>query len=291
MSALVLGNVQENLRCVVFNPSSEPRAVAKLNDDGISEQCIIDGDVIVYKKNNCSEINIMLSNVSEWSSGIKMENLRKTCVTPEVLKFLRGNDLTVPSGLGWNGEDTINDLAFRYGLDLLLIGCADNAVLGGLMGLSNNFDVPMVGNFNVDELFHNVEVDIKHDASDRQVDNLFKTVPLDYLAKLNEGGVVVPADAVNWNHAKALSNVMSVSCILINGVPERYNDLLIWRKGVDKPELVTLMDTVYAFKMADTNFISLPYVIDEDVTRVMYILHHNALTESGNNAIRLYRKR
>lgn len=293
MATLVIANSQRTLKCVVFSPDCVPRAVAKVNTDGSTEQCLVDGDIIFYKNSGDDTVHISFHNATTWQAddSTVIDNLFTKCLTDDVNTYLHNDGVKLPVGLGWDGTNTINDLVFEYGLDRFLTGFPDHAILGGLLGLTTNYDVPSVGTFDVDALFELCGVNINDRGHKWKLDKLFETVDPDYYASLQDGGIAVPADCFNWRAARQLPKVMSVSCIIKDGKPVRYNDLLVWREGYDDPEIVSVVDLVKSFPMKDTNFLSLPYVIDRHVTRVMYVLHQDNLTPEHNSVLWLYRKR
>lgn len=293
MTTLVIANSQHTLKCVVFSPDCVPRAVAKVNADGSTEQCLVDGDIVFYKKRGNETVHISFHNATTWQADDNkvIDDLFTRCLTDDVKTYLHNEVVKLPVGLGWDGTNTINNLVFEYGLDRFLTGCPDYAILGGLMGLTNNYDVPSVGTFNVSALFENRVVTIPNVSTDKKLDSLFESVDVDYYASLKEGGITLPEESLNWRAARGLPSVMSVSCIIEDGVPVRYNDLLVWREGYSDPEIISVVDIVNSFKMEGTNFLSLPYVLDKHVTRVMYVLRQSKLTQDGDNAIWLYRRR
>lgn len=293
MNTSVMNNAQPNVKCVVFTPSFVPRRVANIVD-GTTQQCVVKGDIILSKSNQKdSYITLSLFNETEWQCDTKedVDNIISNCLTNDIEAFLNDSNMLLPAGCGWNGEDTINDVVFELGLDKFLTGFNDHNILGGVMNITSNLDEPSVGSFDVNLLLSDCKVSIDNAADDKHVKRLFDKVDINYVDWLMGGGVNVPRSQYNWRLAKQLPATLSVACIMQNGEPVRFNDLVVWREGEEEPEVISVFDLVKTFKMKGTNFLSLPYEIDETVTRVMYILHHRNLTDDGDNAIWLYRNR
>lgn len=289
MSTFIMKNVQKGLKAIVFTPDYKLRSVASKDKKGITEQCIVDGDVVIYMTSGSGELNNYIQG--RHASYVTDESIYKTHIDDVLLDFLNNDELTLPADYGWDGENTINNLVFDYGLDKFFTGFLDNAILGGLVGLTSDLTVPHTGSFNTDMLFKHCKMTITNAASETQLTKLLDNVDVNYRDWLNKDGVIIPEESINWNKAKKLPKTLSVSCILKDGTPLRFNDLVVFRDGDVEPEVISIFDIVTTFNMIDTNFITLPYVIDEDVTRVMYIVHGNKLTPAANNAVWLYRKR
>lgn len=293
MSIQVMNNAQSTMKCVAFTPSFVPRRVANI-ENGTTQQCIVKGDIVLYITSDYDcPVSVKFVDAVDWqcATAEEINTIISNCLTPDVKTFLNDTNRMLPAGCGWNGEDTINSVVFELGLDRFLTGFHDHTILGGIMNVTSNLDEPSVGTFDVDALLEQCNVTLDNAATHEHVKRLFNTVDVNYADWIIESGVNVPRNTYNWRLAKQLPETMSVACIMKDGEPVRFNDLVVWREGVEEPEVISVFDIVKTFKMKDTNFLSLPYAIDETVTRVMYILHHDGLTEHGDSAVWLYRKR
>lgn len=287
MSILVVKNNTTTQRCVVIDIHGSIRPVASVSKD-TTLQCICNGDVVVYR--NCGQSQYQYT--MHGKQKLKASSVEVSSITMECIKnFLDDTCSFLPKGMGWNGVDTIQSMAVSLGLDTFLNGLAPSAILGGLMGLDTSLRKPKMGMFNVEELQWNTII-CKNSTDNTVINNLLKHIGNEpYVAWLKEKGVCVPEKYKNWRGADRLPTVMSVSCIMKeDGTPMRYNDLIVWKKEQLVPEIISIFDLVTTFKMK-TNFISLPYVVGKDVTRIMYILHGENISDSGNNVIKLYRNR
>ena len=289
MSTLIMKNFdQSGVKAIVFAPNGNPRPVANIDSNNISEQCLVAGDTILSTRRNVKGISYHIHGSSE---PCNETDLYEKLLNNDLYQFLKNKETTLPTFDGWDGINTINDVVFKYGLDKFLSGIPDHAILGGLMGLTGDLFKPQVGSFDVEELFKNYNFELKNGATEKQAANLFAQVDYNYHEWLLKAGINIPHDSVNWNHAKRLPEILSVSCILKDGEAVRFNDLVIFRGNDVEPEVISIFDIVTTFNMKDTNFITLPYVLSEDVTRVMYILHGDKLTDDGDNIVWLYRAR
>lgn len=287
MNALTMNNAMADTRAVVLNANGIVRPVAMVDASG-SHQCICEGDVIIYK-NTARTYKYRLHGLS------KKIRAADVVVTPnlmgEIKDYLDSDSIELPAGMGWNGTDTIQSLAVRLGLDLFLTQADSTAVLGGLMGLDTSLLKPKVGYFDVSNLFSRGKPTLRNAAKSAQLDRLIEPLETTYKEWLLKSGICAPNSSQSWRYAKQLPEVLSVSCIVDNnGNPVRFNDLVVWRELDEEPEIISVFDMVTTFKM-ETNFITLPYVVDEDVKRIMYVLHDDNLSDDGDNVVWLYKKR
>ena len=287
MNTLVISNKQKHLKCIVFTPRYTPRPVANIDTNGITQQCVVNGDIVIYKSEGI-DLRMYVAGKEDTTSD---NNIINKCVDKHMLEFLDNDQKQLPENITWNGQDTINKLVFEYGLDKFLVGIPDYAVLGGLMGLNTDFTIPSVGTFNVPKLFKNVKVNIYNISTYKNCVKLLSTVDQNYREWLLAGGLAIPLESSNWTRASRLPQTLSVSCIIDNGKPVRFNDLIVWRDKDEEPEVISVFDIVDTLAMTNTNFISIPYIVGEDVTRAMYVVHGENLTNSNNNVAWLYRKR
>lgn len=288
MNALTLKNSQTDMRIVALSPEGNIRPVAMATEHA-THQCLCDGDIIIYKTKKTSKMQYSIHGKSKKLSAsdvVVSEDL-----LDEISSFLNGKEDLLPTGLGWNGSDTIQSVAFELGLDIFLTGLTSVAVLGGLMNLDSSLAKPKVGSFDVKQLFKLMNSYMVNSANKVQIDRMLSSVDINYREWLLKTGVCMHDNSQSWRHAKSLPDTLSVSCIIDdNGKPMRFNDLVVWRDLEEEPEVISVFDIVTTFNM-NTNFITLPYVIGEDVKRIMYVLHDDSLSEDGNNVIWLYKKR
>lgn len=287
MNTLTINNALVGTRAVVLNVDGIVRPVAMVDADG-THQCICDGDVIIYK-NTARAYKYRLHGLS------KKIRASDVPVTPNVMRnikdYLDSDAIELPAGMGWNGVDTIQSMAVRLGLDLFLTHTDSTAVLGGLMGLDTSLLKPKVGYFDVSRLFNPTNSVIRNVAKPAQLTRLVETLEGNHKDWLMATGICAPNNSQSWRYAKRLPEVLSVSCIIDNkGKPVRFNDLVVWRDLDREPEIISVFDMVTTFKM-ETNFITLPYVVGEDVKRIMYVLHDGNLSDDGDNVVWLYMKR
>lgn len=288
MNTLIIDNATTSTRTVVVSPEGHVRPVASVTN-GVSQQCVCEGDILVYKNGLGSRY--LYSKHGKKSKVVASEVEVMPGIMDSIKSFLDDDTLKLPTGMGWNGEDTIQSMALTLGLDIFLTGLAPSSILGGIMGLDTSLTKPKTGEFELSELAWRNDVNLKNVASKEKIETLICEVDASYKQWLSEGGICVPNESKNWRHARNLPDLLSVSCIIGNdGTPLRFNDLVVWRENEDEPEVISVFDLVKTFKMK-TNFITLPFLIEEDVTRIMYILHGDNLSDDGNNIVWLYRNR
>lgn len=288
MNTLIVNNVSNTHRTVVISPEGQIRPVASVTRAG-TQQCVCDGDILIYKNDMGSRYLYSKHGQNKAVVASEVE------VTPSVMRdikaFLDDDTLTLPSGMGWDGKETIQSMALSLGLDIFLTGLAPSSILGGIMGLDTSLTKPKTGEFDLKELTWTNEVCLKNVASKERIETLICEVDSSYKEWLEDGGVCVPKESKNWRHARNLPDTLSVSCIIgDDGAPLRFNDLVVWTEDQDEPEIISVFDLVKTFKMR-TNFITLPFVVNENVSRIMYILHGNNLSDDGDNVVWLYRNR
>ena len=288
MNALTIKNSQDDLRVVVLTTSGVVRPVAMVIDD-CTHQCVCNGDVVIYKKVESKDYTYGLYGNDDTIQAADVCVDKKTMA--DIKAFLDGQDNLLPENMGWNGNDTIQTIAIEMGLDKFLTGLDSTAYLGGLMNLDTSLVKPKIGSFPLKELLSNIQSNtVTNAASETQIANLVAPLEQIYKQWLEKNGICLPSDSKTWRQAKQLPNAMSVSCIIDNkGNPVRFNDLVIWRDLDGEPEVISVFDLVTTFKM-NANFITLPYVIDEDVKRIMYVLHDKTLSNDGDNVVWLYKK-
>ena len=285
---LVINNNQAGLKSIVFDSKFKVRPVAKLDDNEGTVQCIADGDIVIYKLRDSNDIEAMVSDTVTRNPD---KSVYVRHVNSDLYAFLTNDDNKLPAGYGWDGENTLNSLVFKYGLDKFLTGVPDYAILGGVMGLTYDLSTAQLGNFDIDVVLPRSPIEIDNAASAAQRDSLLKSIDSNYKDWMIERGLVIPEHSINWNKAKQLPDTLSVSAILKDGKPVRYNDLVVWRGNDVEPEVISVFDISITFNMTNTNFITLPYAIDDEVTRIMYVLHGDNLTTTGDSTIWLYRNR
>lgn len=288
MNALTIQNAQSSMRVVVLSHEGIVRPVAMASEQN-THQCVCVGDTMVYKIDGTEELRYSTHGnpIIKSKPSIEVE----TVVLDKIAAFLNSDLNSLPAGLGWNGVDTIQSVALDLGLDIFLTGLPSVAVLGGLMNLDTSVNKPKIGNFHLKQLFKLMNKTVYNSANEIQINRMLNGLEQNYKEWLSKNGVVMHDDSQSWRHAKQLPEVLSVSCIIdSNGKPVRFNDLVIWRELDEEPEVISIFDIVTTFKM-DANFITLPYVIGEDVKRIMYVLHDESLSDDGDNVIWLYKKR
>lgn len=288
MNALTMKNSQPDSKIVVVSQEGIVRPVALATEQS-THQCVVDGDILIYKNFGSAKMRF---NKYGKSGSIKAKDVTvNTSTLDAISEYLDGGETWLPKGLGWDGQSTIKDVALSLGLDVFLTGIPAEAALGGLMGLDSNLARPKVGNFDVTSLMKLSDKHIPNAASETQIDRLLNGLESSYKEWLNKNGVVLHDQSKSWRYAKRSPETLSVSCILDDsGNPIRFNDLVVWRNLDEEPEVISVFDHVATFKM-HTNFLTLPYEIDEDVQRIMYVLHDKTLSDDGDNVVWLYKKR
>lgn len=290
MTAFVMDNSQPHLKCIVFTPDDlYHRPVASISKEGVTQQCVVKDDLIVSADTK-GNISVTVHDSSVTLNDGEVKAMLDYNVSAEDMAFLTNESIAIPTNRNWNGVDTINSLAFKYGLDKFLTGIANTAILGGIMGLTPDFESPSVGCFDINQVLNNKPLDLTKIDMD-QSHKLVTGVEREYVDWLLNDCISSPLKTLNWRSAERLPDMLSVSCIMNKGHAIRFNDLIVWR-GVDsQPEIISIFDIVNTFTMDNTNFLSMPYVIDEDVTRIMYIVHGDNIAKESDNVAWLYRRR
>lgn len=289
MNTLTLKNAESNEKVVALSSEGIVRPVA-FTDQDATHQCVVEGDILIYKRVGSAKMSY--NKYGDTKSRVLARNVSVDTKTLDAISaWLDNSETHLPVGLGWNGQDTIRTVALKLGLDIFLTGLTGEAVLGGLMGLDTSVTKPKVGSFDVPKLFKWSNIHIPNVATQVQIDRLVSGLEKNYGEWLIKNGVCLHNQSKSWRYAKQLPETLSVSCILDdNGKPIRFNDLVVWRDLDEEPEIISVFDLVTTFKM-NTNFITLPYVIDEEVKRIMYVLHDKTLSDDGENVVWLYTRR
>lgn len=290
MTAFVMDNSQPHLKCIVFTPGDlHHRPVASISKEGVTQQCVVKDDLIVSADTK-GNISVTVHDSSVVLNDGETEAMLKHNVGAEDIAFLTDTSTAIPTNRNWNGVDTINSLAFKYGLDKFLTGIANIAILGGIMGLTTDFESPSVGQFDIKQVLDNEPLDLTK-IHMVQLCKVLAGVDLEYTKWLLDDCISSPVKTLNWRSAERLPDMLSVSCIMDNGNAVRFNDLIVWRGDNSEPEIISIFDIVNTFTMDKTNFLSMPYVIDEHVTRVMYVVHGANIAKESDNVAWLYRRR
>lgn len=290
MTAFVMDNSQPHLKCIVFTPDNlDHRPVASISKEGVTQQCVVKDDLIVSAdtKGNLS-VTVHDSNVVLTDGETKA--MLECNVSAEDIAFLTNESTSIPINSSWNGVDTINSLAFKYGLDKFLTGISNIAILGGIMGLTTDFENPSVGQFDIKQVLNNEPLNLTK-IHITQLGKVLADVDVDYTKWLLDSCISSPVKTLNWRSAERLPDMLSVSCIIDKGNAIRFNDLIVWRGDDSQPEIISIFDIVNTFTMGKTNFLSMPYVIDENVTRIMYVVHGVNIAKESDNVAWLYRRR
>lgn len=293
MNTHVMSNVQDDMKCIVYTSDYIRRPVASMNRFGGTQQCVSNGDIVISTaiaaNDDNRSIQVAKHGTDENLSSEEIIDIYNNCVTFEDDLFLNNDAKGIPVNSTWNGTDTIQSLACEYGIKNFLTGVNPEIILTGLLGLNTDISKPMSGAFDVDKLLQYRKVRIKKAATSK-VTAVTSVLDADYSEWIISGKVgSVDIKPLDWRVAKTLPKLLSVSCIIKDGKPVRYNDLVVWRG--EEVEVISIFDITATFKMNDTNFLSLPYLIDDEVTRIMYLLHDENLNDDVDNIAWLYRKR
>lgn len=285
-----VNNVQGNLRTLVYAPDGYRRPIANMSSSGVTQQCVNDGDYVVCVMPSDGKHMV---NVSVHGSSAKLKNqvkVFKDFVSEDDAAFLKNEIPHVPVTDNWNGEDTLNNLAHSHGLHKFFAGIPDYSILSTIMGLDSDFSTPKVSVFDTSALGKSKVTKTKN-VSDETILGVLKEVDNEYVSWLLHDKMSTTYRNFNWRAAEGMPDTLGVSCVLEDGKPVRFNDLIVWRGDDCEPEVVSVFDIVNNIVMRKTNFLSMPYVIDEDVTRIMYVLHGKGISSHADNVAWLYRRR
>lgn len=284
MKANVMSNSIGRKRVVVFDHNRIMRPVAMYDERGVTAQVVKEGDILLTRTTD--------DNVITYVHGhTKPVDMCLSFVPDKIMDYIKSDDdYNLPAGGNWDGVNTVQTLALQYGLDKFLTGIQPEQMLDGILNLTSNPNVPHVGNWDINKLYRDYNFTMKDVSKSCHIDKILTELDDSYKEWIKSKNPVIPKESLNWRHARMLPSMLSVSCVAKGDGTYRYNELIVFRDNKE-PEVISVFDLMNTFKPHDNNFITLPWVMDEDVKRVIYVLYDDNLTKHNGSVLWLYRTR
>lgn len=281
MSTYLIPNVLGSNKAVVLSGNGKLRPVADIVD-GISQQCVTIGDRIVYT-NGKKQFYCIFTGGKTNENAINKRGFVKMIGDRNIVKWFDNDEKTLPASTAWDGKTTMFENAVSCGLGMFLYGFQSTALLGGLMGLNPNLKNAQKSSFNIEELkksFSYMAPEIPNQTPANKISKLF---PKNYKQKVEANSVVNPFGGNNllahvdknnsdWRKASGMPEVLNVSLLMNGDKILRYNELVLINED-GSTQVISLYDTFSQFDETSDNFITMPFTIPENVTRIIYVLH------------------